>query len=46
MSEYDISPEISGRVNATNYDIADMLSVINGDPVTDSVDLEVEIEPD
>ncbi len=31
MSEYEIDPPISDRVNATNYDIEDILKVIDED---------------
>lgn len=40
MSDYKVPPEASIRVNATNYDEADIMAVINGDAVED------EIQPD
>jgi len=44
MSEYEIRPELAGRINATNYDIADIVAVINGDAVKEQVNLDVEVK--
>ncbi len=37
MSEYEISEDIAGRVNASNYDIADMIAIIDGEKVKEDV---------
>jgi len=41
---YEIDPLISGRVNASNYDIADMIAVINKEKVENQVDTESKIK--